>query len=258
MPYADKLKEYFYEGMGRETSVYLFGSAATGNWVPGRSDLDLVVLVPKEKLFLLGQKVRDWTLASENPILDGYADCSSSNGFSATRLDAFVRVNLPSDTRIDLVDQWSIKYRSKHLFGDDALTGIFPEISHSQLRAWALETLGYMKASNPGGFVPEPQLVLSKLIWTVSWAARMLMLVKGETCDSKREALQWLANEHVDVRSLVSLLLEDYSKSDEAPLSITSEQSVALRKFCLGQLFQGVRSNPHGWFLESGPIQGER
>jgi predicted nucleotidyltransferase len=59
LPYADKLDEFFYEGLGRQTSACLYGSAATENWVPGRSDLDLVILVPEEKLEpdLVGQLV---------------------------------------------------------------------------------------------------------------------------------------------------------------------------------------------------------
>ena len=55
--------------------MWLYGSAATGNWVPIRSVLDLIVLVPKEKLDLLGQKISEWAWSStpRYPILDGYA-----------------------------------------------------------------------------------------------------------------------------------------------------------------------------------------
>jgi predicted nucleotidyltransferase len=243
-PYADKLNEFFYEGLGRQTSVCLYGSAATGNWVPGRSDLDLIILVPEEKLELLGQKIREWAWAStpKYPILDGYALSVSRSGRLVKRLDEFVKVTYPSDATIDLVDQWSIKNRSKHLFGNDSISTLFPDISHSQLRAWAFERLKYMLAGNPEGIVPEPKVVLSKLIWSVSWSARMLMLLRGNVCESKREALQWLASEYVEIRNLVCLLLDDYSKSDEVALSITSEQSAILRKFCLGQLRQESKS----------------
>lgn len=244
LPYADKLNEFFFEGLGRQTSVCLYGSAATENWVPGRSDLDLIILVPKEKLELLGEKIRKWAWAStpKYPILDGYALSVSRGRLSVMRLDDFVKVTFPSDTTIDLVDQWIIKNRSKHLFGDHSISTLFPDISHSQLRAWAFERLQYMLASNPEGNVPEPKLVLSKLIWSVSWSARMLMLLRGNVCESKREALQWLASEYVEIRNLVCLLLDDYSKSDEVALSITSEQSAILCKFCLGQLRQESKS----------------
>ena len=153
----------------------LYGSAATGNWVPGRSDLDLIILVPEEKLELLGQKIREWAWAStpKYPILDGYALSVSRSGRLVKRLDEFVKVTYPSDATIDLVDQWIIKNRSKHLFGNDSISTLFPDISHSQLRAWAFERLKYMLAGNPEGIVPEPKVVLSKLIWSVSWSARM-------------------------------------------------------------------------------------
>jgi predicted nucleotidyltransferase len=241
-PYADKLNEFFYAGLGRQTSVCLYGSAATGNWVPGRSDLDLIILVPGEKLELLGEKIREWVSTPKYPILDGYALSDSGSGRSVKRLDEFVRVTYPSDAIIDLVDQWNIRNRSKHLFGNDSISTLFPDISHSQLRAWAFERLKYMLAGNPEGIVPEPEVVLSKLIWSVSWSARMLMLLRGNVCESKREALQWLASEYVEIRNLVCLLLDDYSKSDEVALSITSEQSAMLRKFCLGQLQQEGKS----------------
>jgi hypothetical protein len=245
VPCADKLSEFFYDGLHRQTSAYLYGSAATGNWVPGRSDLDLVLLVPHEKLDLLGQKVREWAWSStpKYPILDGYAVSASRSGrVVAKRLDQFVRVGYPSDATIALVDQWNIKNRSKHLFGSDSISVLFPDISYGELRAWAREHIEETFAGNPGDNVPEPDLVLSKLIWSVSWAARLLMLLRGNVCESKREALQWLASEYGEIRDMVSLLLDDYLKSDEAALSITSEQSVILRKFCLGRLLQESRS----------------
>lgn len=218
----------------------LYGSAATGNWVAGRSDLDLVILVPDEMLDLLGQKIREWAWAStpKYPILDGYALSVSKGGRSVMRLDEFVRVSYPSNVEIDLIDQWIIKNRSKHLFGSDCISSLFPDISHGQLRVWAFETLENMLASNPEGNVPEPKVVLSKLIWSVSWAARMLMLLRGDVCESKREALQWLSNEYGEIRNLVCLLLDSYSMSDEGALAMTSEQSANLCKFCLGRLRQ--------------------
>jgi len=218
--------------------VCLYGSAATGYWGPGGSDLDFIILVPEEKLELLGQKIREWAWAStpKYPILDGYALSFSRSGLLIKRLDEFVSVTYPSDATIDLVDQWVIKNRSKHLFGNDSISTLFPDITRSQLRAWAVERLQYMLAGNPESIVPEPKVVLSKLIWSVSWSARMLMLLREHVCESKREALQWLASEYVEIRHLVCLLLDDYAKSDEVEFPITSEQSAMLRKFCLGQL----------------------
>jgi hypothetical protein len=174
--------------------------------------LDLIILVSEEKLELSGQKIREWAWAStpQYPILDGYALSVSSSGCLAKRLDEFVKVTYPSDATIDLVDQWIIKNRSKHLFGNVSISTLFPDISHNQLRAWAFESLKHMLASNPEGIVPEPKLVLSKLIWSVSWSARMLLLLRGNVCDSKREALQWLATEYVEIRNLICVNRRPY------------------------------------------------
>lgn len=238
VPFSDKINEIFYEGMNRETSVCLFGSAATGNWIAGRSDLDLVILVPKEKLEILGRKVREWVWSTSPklPILDGFAICVSGRAYSAVRLDELARVTYPSATQIDIVDQWAIKNRSACLFGNDYVNSQFPEIKLSELKAYALENFKHMALSNPNGVMPEPTLVLSKLIWTVSWSARMLMLSRGTVCDSKKEALQWIANEYSEIRDLVNLLINDYLKSDEVTPTISVEQSVILRKFCFERM----------------------
>jgi hypothetical protein len=169
LPYAEKLNEFFYEGLGRQTSACLYGSAATGNWVPGRSDLDLIILVPEENLDLLGQKVREWAWEStpKYPTLDGYALAVSRSRRTVKRLDEFVRVCYPSNATIHPVDHWNIKNRSKHLFGNDSIPTLLRDISHSQLRAWAFEHLENMLAGNPMGNVPDPNLVLSQLIWSV-------------------------------------------------------------------------------------------
>lgn len=236
MPFADKLNEFFYEGIGGQTSACLYGSAATGNWIDGRSDLDLIVLVPEGKLELLGQKVRLWTSTPTLPILDGYALSFSGSSLSATRLDQFLRVTYPSNTIIELIDKWNIKNRSKPLFGMDSINTLFPDISNNELRAWAINELKYISISNPENIVPEIEVKLSGLIWSVSWMARMLMLTRGVICDSKQEALQWLANEYSEIKDLVYLLLNDYTKSDDMVASITPKESVILRKFCFGLL----------------------
>lgn len=240
----DEINEFFYEGLDSQSSILLYGSAATGNWIPDRSDLDLIILIPREKLELLGDKVRKWVWSSKPkyPILDGYALSRSMGGFSVKRLDELAKVTYPSDTKIDLIDQWMIKNRSKHLYGNESISDLFPEISHGQLNTWVKEKLEYIVQENPKGIVPDSAVVLSKLIWSISWSARMLMLSKGNVCESKREALKWLASEYSEIRSLVYLLLDDYLKSDEVPASITSEQSMKLREFCLGLLLQESKS----------------
>ena len=237
----NKLKEYFYESFDGQTSVYLFGSAATGNWVAGRSDLDLIVIMNDDKMYSLGSKVRDWTWSSDPvyPVLDGFLISSKNNSYSFTRLDSFLKVNFPSDTCIDIMDQWMIKNRSIHLFGSDVVGKFFPEIGINQLSLWAKENLRDMIKSNPDGLLSKHDVVLSKEIWTISWFSRMLLLSKGEVCESKREALLWFANEFSEVKEIVTLLLDDYFKSDADPAKITADQSLMLRRFCFDLLFSG-------------------
>jgi hypothetical protein len=243
MPFMDALKEFFYEGLDCRASVYLFGSAATGNWIPGRSDLDLVIIVPHERLDLLGEKVRNWAWSTEprNPILDGYALSTSGGGHSVTRLDELVRVRYPSDTKIDLVDQWMIKNRSKHLFGNNSLDRYFPDISTAKLSEWARENLRGLMKSNPKGIVPASAVELPGLFWSISWSARMLMLSRGTICESKQEALQWLACEYPEIKDMVNLLSSDYMRLDIVSTSITSEQGVALCQYCFELLLQEIK-----------------
>lgn len=246
LPFRDKLNEFFYEGIDHQTSAYLFGSAATGYWVAGRSDLDLVVLVPKEKLNLLGEKIRSWTSTPGLPILDGYALSFYGDSPQAMRLEQFLRVTFPSHTNIELMDQWNIKNRSKYLFGKDSINSLFPDISHSDLKAWAIKDLkDKFSTKSLEVNLPETKVLLG-LTWAVSWAARMLMLSRGTICESKREALQWLANEYAEIGSLVSLLLYDYNKSDSAPMSITSEQSKVLLEYCSQLMRQEVKITKAG------------
>ena len=98
------------------------------------------------------------------------------------------------------------------------------------MKAWALATLKDLLLSNPEGNVQETK-VPSELMWSVSWAARMLMLSRGYICESKQEALQWLANEYAEIRSLVTILIDGYVKPDMAEIS--SQGSILLRRYCL-------------------------
>jgi hypothetical protein len=240
-PFEEELKTLFCDQMDRQTSAYLYGSAATGNWVPTRSDLDLLILVPEEKLGLLGEKIKLWRANNGHTILDGFALFSSYNVPMAKRLEEFHLPARPAAGEIQIIDLWNIKHRSKHLFGDDFVKG-FPDISLKQLSEWARRELRNAFGPSHNRDIPRVDVVLSKLIWSVSWSARMLMLARGRMCDSKREALTWLAHEYAEIREPVGLLLDDYSKSDEEPISITANRSMALRKFCFGLMLREIET----------------
>lgn len=231
--HLERLKDLLCDQMDQQTSAWLYGSATTGSWAPGRSDLDLIVLIPEEKLDLFGQKVRSWDRVPTNPILDGYAVYLSGRSLKAIHLEQLAKFRHPSPTFIGLVDQWYIKNRSKHLFGSGSLNTYFPDVTLDQLRAWALRELKNLsEKGNARSCIPK----LSSLIWSVSWTARLLMLSRGDVCESKLEALQWLANENNegdDISNLIGLLLENFHKSDDASVAITSEQDLLLSRFCI-------------------------
>ncbi|WP_373998755.1 nucleotidyltransferase domain-containing protein [Bdellovibrio bacteriovorus] len=227
--YLDQIRDHFYDQLDQTTSAWLFGSALTGNWVPGRSDLDLYIVVPKERLASFGAKVRAWARIPANPILDGYVLASSESSPMIMPLERFAIVASPSTIHIELIDQWYIKNRSKHLFGPEPLQRDLSDISIDNLRRWALSKLQMLA----NGTASDRRPTLSDLIWTTSWAARMLMLARGNVCESKLEALKWLANENEEIRDVVGLLLADFYKSDDLPISMTPEQSLVLSRFCI-------------------------
>jgi predicted nucleotidyltransferase len=72
LPFLSSIKELFHTEMDQQTSACLYGSATTDDWVAGRSDIDLFVLVPGEKIELFGEKIKIWKSKSANPILDGF------------------------------------------------------------------------------------------------------------------------------------------------------------------------------------------
>ena len=226
---VEKIKECFFEGMDRQTSVYLFGSAATCNWVAGRSDVDLVVVAPKVKIDEIANQVRLWNQAPSHPKLDGYALSCVGRSCEAIHLERFEYVNFPLgmsiESGIELIDQWNIKYRSKLLFGEASIAVFFPNnITHEELNIWALGRLKQISFSN--------ESVTKEFHWIVSWFARMLMLYKEGVCGSKQEALQWLGSRYSEVRDLVDFLLENYPKPGWSDALITIEQVKEWRGFC--------------------------
>ena len=228
----ERLNEIFFFGMGQRTSGYLFGSASTGHWVPSRSDLDVLILVQEEDLGLLEMRIKDWKSVGGRPILDGFAVFQSGHLVMSKRLEEFSLPAFPVIKDISLIELWIIKNRSRHLFGTEFVSH-FPEIEISSLRDWANAEIKRMFGALRSSDIPKLEEGLSGLIWSVSLSARLVMLCRGSVCESKIEALQWLADEYHEIRDILNLLIADYSKSDQQKALITSEQSLILRKFCL-------------------------
>lgn len=236
--HLETIKDLFFEKMDRRTSAWMYGSAANGDWVPFRSDLDLFILIPEGSLELFSNKVRAWTWAGTNPILDGYVLYFSGSSVITLSLEQLASVAYPSEARIELIDQWYIKNRSKHLFGEDSLPTFLPEIAPIQLREWAIENLRRVAKAEPRAI----NLKFSELIWSVSWSARMTMLARGEVCESKLEALKWLSIEVPESSYIVSLLIEGFNNSDNTITPISLEQSVMLRRLCMNMMINELKS----------------
>jgi hypothetical protein len=243
---SETLEALLHIEMGRQTSACLYGSAVSGEWVAGRSDLDLLVLVPEEKLELLGEKLKIWHSVPARPLLDGYVLYSSGNRVQAKELHALDRPPHPAESFVPLIDGWNIKNRSKYLFGED-LSASFRDISQGELRVWAIRDIGGHWIPFVGGLVSqanrssESRIPLSTLICLASGVARILMLANGTICSSKREALRWLANECVEIREMVYLLIEDFEKPDDVAGKFTIEQAVDLGRSCLRLLHEVKR-----------------
>lgn len=148
-----------------------------------------------------------------------------------------------------LIDLWNIKYRSKHLFGLD-LKGFVRDISQEELRDWAIHNIKHFwipmmnEGLSLGDSLSKSRIPLSKLVWTASGVARMLMLARGDNRSSKREALQWLAGESPDISQIVGLLSEEFEKPDCIGTTFTTENTHELGRAYLRLLHQAVAS-PH-------------
>lgn len=232
-PHMTSLKQLFYLEMENLTSACLFGSAATSNWIPGRSDLDLFVLVPAQRLDQFGEKLSAWKSNSENPLLDGFVIFSSAGVPMVKRIDEYEKPARTVEKSIGLIDLWNIKYRSRHLFGDE-LNKYVREISIHELQIWAQKDIRdfwiptFQDLVSRTTFSDDAKVPLSKLIWTASAVARIAMLTEGRVCDSKLEALQWLLQNEKEIRDPMQRLIADFEKPDLTGVSFDTGQTFAL------------------------------
>lgn len=224
--------------MDFQTSGLLYGSASTDNWVSGRSDLDLLLIVPEEKLRLLEKQIKIWKSKSEFPVIDGYVLYSSGNVIMAKELYKLESPPYFADTFIPLIDLWNIKNHSQHLFGQE-VKAFIREINQEELKKWALSDIKsywipLLNSLVSYSKIPlEDKIPLSGLIWVASGVARMLMLSEGNICTSKRVALQWLAAEYGEIRNLVNLLIEEFNNPDNIARTLTAREALVLNDFYL-------------------------
>lgn len=241
LPFLNSIKELFYTELDQQISACLYGSAATDNWVAARSDLDLLALVPEEKIELFGEKIKIWKSKPANPILDGFVLYSSSNVSMVREFHKFDKAIRLTGKFIPLIDLWNVKNQSIHLFGQDMKTFV-REISREELKSWAIidiENYWIPHLStiiSDGDTSSEIKIPLSALIIMTSGVARILMLARGNICSSKRESLQWLAEEHIEIRESINLFREDFEKSDDLAITLSRRQAGTLVRFYLGLL----------------------
>lgn len=230
--FLNELSQLFYFEMNAETSGCLYGSAATENWVAVRSDLDLLILVPEEKLELIGRQVAIWHSNPKNPLLDGFVLFLSNNIPMVKRFDNFGERARPASTVL-LIDLWNIKYKSKHLFGQD-LKSFIREISEVELKAWAIKEIReywvpmFSDLLSRSSASSDAKISLKPAIWTASCVARLLMLSEGIICHSKLEALHWLANKSSESKAMINLFIQEYEKPDDVAMTFTFQQTFEL------------------------------
>lgn len=245
LSFLESLEKLFYTDMDQQTSACIFGSSLTDDWVVGRSDLDLFIIVPETKLELVGEKIKVWHSNPINPLLDGFVLYSSAYGIMVRELHKFEKARKLGNF-IPLIDLWNVKNRSKHLFGED-VTRFVQEISQEDLKVWALNDIEkywiplFSDLISRSDISSEAKIPQSMLIWTASGVARMLMLTKGNICSSKREALKWLADQNIAIREIINKLSLEFEKPDDIADTFTTDQTVTLGKYYL-QLFRVAKS----------------
>src|SRR5579863_5670498 len=167
--------------MDQQTSVCLYGSATTDDWVTGRSDLDLFAFIPEEKIELFGEKIKIWKSKPGNPILDGFVLYRSGNVQMVREFHKFEKATRLTANFIPMIDLWKVKNQSVRLFGQDMKTFV-REISPEELKDWAIKDIEnhwipHLNVVVSGGDAsPERKIPLSTLISMASGVAQMLML----------------------------------------------------------------------------------
>lgn len=241
LPFLNSIKELFHTEMDQQTSACLYGSAATDNWVAPRSDLDLLALVPEEKIELFREKIKIWKSKPGNPILDGFVLHWSGNVQMVREFNHLEKATRLTANFIPLIDLWKVKNQSVHLFGEDLKT-LVREISPEELKDWAIKDIEnhwipHLNAVVSGGDASsERKIPLSTLISMASGVAQMLMLARGNICSSKRELLQWLADEHTEIKEMINLFREDFEKTDDLAITLGIREANTLGRFYLGLL----------------------
>lgn len=241
--FLSSLEKLLYLEMEQQTSACLFGSSLTDDWVAGRSDLDLFVIVPETKIELFGEKIKEWHSDPARPLLDGFVLYPSAYGTMVREFHKFENAKFLGNF-IALIDLWNVKNRSKHLFGED-VTKFVQEISQEDLKIWAFKDIEKYWIPLLNEIIsrgsPEAKIPLSTHIWLASGVARILMLTKGNICSSKRMALQWLADEYIEIRETIYSLKEDFEKPDNLANTLTTDQAFMLGRYYLRILREAKR-----------------
>jgi predicted nucleotidyltransferase len=243
IPFEEELQRYFNESLGRRSSVLLFGSAATGHFVSGRSDLDLAITIKCEQLGLLGDALRAWDAAEPRlPIIGGYAVVDHGGYIETFNLELFLKTYFPRNSPIEVVDRWLIRNRFLNLWGDNFASNLIEETTIEDLKGYALRHIQDFAQQGIHANVPAAGLKLSDLIWSASWTARMLMLVEGEVCESKRAALEWLAKEEPAVGEQVGVLLKYFDTPDQDSPLLPHQESLVIITACRDLITQAATS----------------
>jgi predicted nucleotidyltransferase len=239
----EKAREIFYDEMNHETTAYLYGSAATGDWTAARSDLDLLVFLKQDQVPLFEEHLRKWKTL-KLPFLDGFVCVVDTQDLGTFLFEDLWngRRNLaePIVKQIPIPDLWNVRFRSKKLFGSDKRKEVLPRVRREHLKLWAtLERDRY--------WIPEIRRGISKLdfadsdtlvsltpaIWAASGVMRIMNLVSGGEPISKLKALELFIELMPESESQIQFLIDSFEFDDRERKILTVRQALEISKLCL-------------------------
>jgi predicted nucleotidyltransferase len=212
---ADALLSRLLDGLIRSLghnlfAVYLFGSAATGNFEPGISDVDLAAILKREfaptELGALDQMHRE--LVAETPEWDGRVEVVyvSSEGLRAFRdgISAAARISPGEPFHAIVVDPtWLIDWYQLQEVGVTLLgppaTEVVPVISKSEY----VEAVRQLILTWP----TDELAVLGAQAYAILTMCRGLRTVRTGEYVSKREAARWASEQLPEYAGLIRTAL---------------------------------------------------
>ncbi len=236
-----ELKATFYEELDGQSTGIIYGSAAIGDWVSARSDLDVIVLIESMALIdKVSTQFKKWKSSHSHELLDGFLLIKDGSHLTAKSFYNFDSSPKSLSEAILTPDIWKIKNESKVLFGSANIKSMVRSVDSVEMRKWAKENkkqfwIPSIKNSIAQiSLLPQDKLLpLNPAIWIASGAARIKTLEMTGSCMSKQDALSWLIKKGEGPVDLIKMLLENYKISDSAAPKMSKVDAGLIAKHAL-------------------------